>query len=93
MLNTSIRVHKPLSQCNCVVSKEHIKVVNLVKLLRSELEKARNKVTTLKEFQVLKANVNAITSETLNAKNNNVVKQLVTAPNINAERQSVVTLK
>ena len=42
MLKTHMKVHKPKSICNCVVSNEHEKVINEVKLLRSELEKAKN---------------------------------------------------
>ena len=34
LLKTHIKVHKNTSQCNCVLSKEHIKAVDEVKLLR-----------------------------------------------------------
>ena len=73
--------------------KEHEKVINEVKLLRSELEKARNEVKTLREFQVLKKNTNMNTSGTPTAKTKDIVNQSIITRTNNEERQSVITLR
>ena len=54
MLKTHMKIHKTqpsnVNECNCSASKDYKDSLNEVRLLRRDLENARNEIKTLKEY-------------------------------------------
>ena len=79
MLRTHIKIHKNLnnSMCKCALSKEHDRTRDEVKFLRSELEKSKNEIKTLKEFNALKHIDNSEIIVSLNEKQPVLIRESV----------------